>query len=285
MSEDFSGGGSSSKPPPPSDSVPCLAWRSGEVSASVRAVPEETAIAFTFNGTTHAVMMATPADLEDFAVGFALTEGLIEAPSEIASLDIVATPLGIELRAWLPEERAKTYAARRRSMAGPTGCGLCGIESLEEAARPAPVVSNASRFNSEAIVEAMASLSSAQRLNRETHAVHAAGFWSPARGLIAVREDVGRHNALDKLIGALARGGEPAAHGIVLLTSRVSIELIQKSARLGVPVVAAVSVPTAAGIRLADTCGITLVAIARGQDFEVFTHPQRIIDRAQHHVA
>jgi FdhD protein len=230
-------------------------------------------------------MMATPSDLEDFAVGFALTEGLIEGPGEIASLDIVTTPLGIELRAWLPEDRAKTYAARRRSMAGPTGCGLCGIESLEEAARPTPVVVNASRFNSEAIVEAMASLSAGQRLNSETRAVHAAGFWVPGRGLIAVREDVGRHNALDKLIGALARGGEPAAHGIVLLTSRVSIELIQKSARLGAPVVAAVSVPTAAGIRLAEACGITLVAIARGQDFEVFTHHQRIIDRAQHHVA
>jgi len=255
------------------------------MSASTRAVPEETAIAFTFNGTTHAVMMATPGDLEDFAVGFALTEGLIESSSEIASLDVVATPLGIELRTWLPEERAKPYAARRRSMAGPTGGGLCGIESLEEATRPAPFVSNASRFDSGAIVEAMASLSAEQKLNGQTHAVHAAGFWTPSRGLIAVREDVGRHNALDKLIGALARGGDVAAHGIVLLTSRVSIELIQKAARLGAPVVAAVSAPTAAGVRLAGACGITLVAVARGQDFEVFTHHQRIIGRAAHHVA
>jgi FdhD protein len=283
MTEDLMGDGK--PPPPPSHSVPCLAWRNGEMSASVRAVPEETAIAFTFNGTTHAVMMATPSDLEDFAVGFTLTEGLIGTLAEIANLEIVTTPLGIELRAWLPEDRAKTYAARRRSMAGPTGCGLCGIESLEEAARPAPVVSNVSRFDAGAIVEAMASLSAGQKLNRETHAVHAAGFWVPAHGLVAVREDVGRHNALDKLIGALARAREAAAHGIVLLTSRVSIELIQKAARLGAPVVAAVSVPTAAGIRLADTCGITLVAIARGRDFEVFTHHQRIIDRAHHHVA
>jgi len=255
------------------------------MSASARAVPEETAIAFTFNGTTHAVMMATPGDFEDFAIGFALTEGLIESASEIASLDVVATPLGIELRIWLPEDRAKTYAARRRSMAGPTGCGLCGIESLEEATRPAPVVSNASRFDSGAIVEAMASLSAEQELNGQTRAVHAAGFWTPARGLVAVREDVGRHNALDKLIGAFARGGDAAAQGIVLLTSRVSIELIQKAARLGAPVVAAVSAPTAAGVRLADACGITLVAVARGQDFEVFTHHQRIIGRAAHHVA
>jgi FdhD protein len=278
MTEDFWGGGG--KPPPPSLSVPCLAWRSGEMSASARAVPEETAVAFTFNGTTHAVMMATPSDLDDFGVGFALTEGLIESPSEIVSLDVLATQLGIELRVWLPEDRAKAYAARRRSMAGPTGCGLCGIESLEEATRPAPFVSNASRFNSEAIVEAMASLSAEQKLNRETHAVHAAGFWIPGRGLVAVREDVGRHNALDKLIGALAQGGIAAAHGIVVLTSRVSIELIQKAARLGAPVVTAVSAPTAAGVRLAENCGITLVAIARGPDFEVFTHHQRIIGRA-----
>jgi FdhD protein len=282
MNEDLVGDG---KPPPPSLSVPSLAWRSGEMSASARAVPEETAVAFTFNGTTHAVMMATPGDLEDFALGFALTEGLIEAPSEIASLEIVRTSAGIELRSWLPEDRAKAYAARRRSMAGPTGCGLCGIESLEEATRPAPFVSNASRFDSGAIIKAMASLPSQQKLNRQTSAVHAAGFWTPARGLVAVREDVGRHNALDKLIGALVRGGDVAAHGIVLLTSRVSIELIQKAARFGAPVVAAVSAPTAAGVRLAGACGITLVAIARGQDFEVFTHPERIIDRAQHHVA
>jgi FdhD protein len=282
MNEDLVGDG---KPPPPSLSVPSLAWRSGEMSASARAVPEETAVAFTFNGTTHAVMMATPGDLEDFALGFALTEGLIEAPSEIASLEIVAASAGIELRSWLPEDRAKAYAARRRSMAGPTGCGLCGIESLEEATRPAPFVSNASRFDSGAIIKAMASLPSQQKLNRQTSAVHAAGFWTPARGLVAVREDVGRHNALDKLIGALVRGGDVAAHGIVLLTSRVSIELIQKAARFGAPVVAAVSAPTAAGVRLAGACGITLVAIARGQDFEVFTHPERIIGRAQHHVA
>lgn len=271
--------------PPPVISAPCLAWRNGDMSASVRSVPEETAVAFTFNGTTHAVMMATPADLEDFAIGFAITEGLIDSSSEITSLEVIVTELGIELRAWLPEDRAKIYAARRRSMAGPTGCGLCGIESLEEATRPAPIVANASRFNSGAIVEAMASLPAKQTLNRLTRTVHAAGFWTPAQGLVAVREDVGRHNALDKLIGALAQAGIAAAHGIVVMTSRVSIELIQKSARVGAPVIAAVSAPTAAGVRLAEKCGLTLVAIARGQEFEIFTHPERIIDRAHHNVA
>jgi FdhD protein len=283
MSDDLMDG--SSPLPSPSLSVPCLAYRNGEMSAARRAVPEETAIALTFNGTAHAVMMATPADFEDFGVGFALTEKLIEAPGDILSLETVTLPGGIEIRVWLSEQRAKAYSARRRSMAGPTGCGLCGIESLEEATRPAPFVSNASRFGPEAIVAAMASLPAGQPLNRQTRAVHAAGFWTPARGLAAVREDVGRHNALDKLIGALARNGVAAAHGIVALTSRVSIELIQKTARLGAPVIAAVSAPTAAAIRLADQCGITLIAVARGQDFEIFTHPERITGRAQHHVA
>jgi FdhD protein len=180
MSDDSLGGG---RLPPPVLTVACAAWRRGEMSAAVRAVPEETAIAFTFNGTTHAVMMATPADLEDFGAGFAFTEGLIESQSEIESLDVVGTPLGVEVRIWVAENRAKTYAARRRSMAGPTGCGLCGIESLEEATRPAPYVSNASRFTCEGIVDAMASLPAEQKLNAETHIVHAAGFWIPARGL------------------------------------------------------------------------------------------------------
>lgn len=282
MTDDIAGGGGL---PPPFLSVPCQAWRRGAMSVLSRAVPEETPIAFTFNGTAHAVMMASPADLEDFGAGFALTEGLIESLSEIESLDVIPAGLGIEVRMWLPEARAKAYAARRRSMAGPTGCGLCGIESLEEAMRPAPFVANASRFSPETIVAAMASLTGAQWLNAKTHAVHAAGFWLPASGLAALREDVGRHNALDKLVGALLRGAVAAAHGLVLLTSRVSIELVQKTARLGAPVIAAVSAPTAAGVRLAERCGITLVAIARGEDFEVFTHPERIIGRAQNHVA
>ncbi len=281
LNEDFFRGA----PPPAAVSVSCVAHRGDEFFALLRAAPEETAIAFTVNGATHAVMMATPADLENFALGFALTEGLIEEPAEISSLDIVPTELGVELRLWLAEGRAKTYSARRRSMAGPTGCGLCGIESLAEAMRPARLVAGARRFDSRAVIEAMASLSPAQLLHRQTHAVHAAGFWTPSQGLVALREDVGRHNALDKLVGALSVGGLSAAHGLILLTSRVSIELIQKAARLGAPVVVAISAPTAAGIRLAKSCGITLVAVARGNEFEVFTHPERIIDRAAHHVA
>jgi FdhD protein len=273
------------EPPPPSVSVACTARRGNNVFDSVRMVPEETAIAFTYNGSTHAVMMATPSDLEDFAVGFAITEGMIESKEEIASFEVIASELGIELRCWLRDERAKAYSARRRSMAGPTGCGLCGIESLEEARRPTPIVSTRCQFDSEAIVTAMAALPVAQTLNAETRAVHAAAFWTPLRGLVFLREDVGRHNALDKLVGALTRAAVSASQGLIVMTSRVSIELIQKAARIGAPVLVAVSAPTAAAIRLAESSGITLVAVARGQDFEVFTHRQRIIDRAQYHVA
>jgi FdhD protein len=272
-------------PPAPTVSVKCLAQRGRELVATVRAVPEEAAIAFTFNGITHAVMMATPADLEDFAIGFALTEGLIEKAADISSLEVIPTALGVELRAWLPPERGEAYSARRRSMAGPTGCGLCGIESLEEAVRAAPSVPRGGAFERSDIGAAMASIQAGQSLFGQTHAVHAAAFWTPAGGLVALREDVGRHNALDKLAGALCRTGVSTDDGLVLLTSRVSIELIQKAARMGARVVAAVSAPTAAAIRLAESCGITLIAVARAGDFEIFTHPERIIDRVVANVA
>ena len=268
--------------PAPAVSVPSLARRGGVSFATTRVVPDEQAVAFTYNGSTHAVMMATPADLEDFAVGFALTEGLIESRSEIENLEIVTMPLGIEARVWLKGDRAEAYAKRRRSMAGPTGCGLCGIESLEAAMRPLSTVTADLKVSPQSIVAAMASLDLAQTLNDQTHAVHGAAFWTEREGLVAVREDVGRHNALDKLIGALVRAGRTAANGLVLMTSRVSIELIQKAARLNAPVLVAVSAPTAAAIRLADEAGITLVAVARRQDFEAFTHTERLSETSRH---
>ncbi|PNG27710.1 formate dehydrogenase accessory sulfurtransferase FdhD [Methylocella silvestris] len=271
--------------PAPVMRAPCLAQRGAMFSPAARDVPEETAIALTFNGATHAVMMATPADFEDFAIGFSFTEGLIDKVSDLSGFEMIPTKLGVELRSWLPAERASDHAARRRAMAGPTGCGLCGIESLEQAMRAAPPVSSALTFGRRDISEAIASLGAGQFLNEQTHAVHAAGFWTPARGLVAAREDVGRHNALDKLAGALLRAGVAPAEGLVLLTSRVSVELIQKIARMGAAAVVAISAPTAAAIRLADACGVTLVAVARGKDFEVFTHPARIIDRVAANVA
>ncbi len=253
-----------------------LSWRDGEVRSGVRDVPEETAVAFTFNREAYAVMMATPADLADFAVGFSLSERIIASPADIEELEVVEAPHGIELRMWVGAELMDRVAARRRRIAGPTGCGLCGLESLENAMRAAPAVGGGAPVAAEALAGAMRTLAPAQALNRATRAVHAAGFWSPARGLVAVREDVGRHSALDKLAGALAQAGVDPAEGCVLMTSRISVELVQKAAVMGAPVLAAVSAPTALAIRVAEAAGMTLVGVARDDGFEVFTHPGRI---------
>lgn len=249
-----------------------------------RAVPEEVPVAFTYAKETYAVMMASPADLEDFAVGFSFTEGIVRAADEIAELEIVELPLGIELRMVLREDRAAAIAARRRRMAGPAGCGLCGIEGIDAAMRAVPAVASVLRVDTAEIFRAMAALHEHQPLNAQTRGVHAAGLWSPAEHrFVAAREDVGRHNALDKLAGALLRGAFAAGEGLLVLTSRVSIELVQKAAMLGCPVLAAVSVPTALALRTAEEAGITLAAIARDDGFEVFTRPERI--RSSAHVA
>jgi FdhD protein len=251
-------------------------WREGGPSVGSRSIPEETAVALTYNGGTYAVMMTTPQDLRDFAVGFSLSEGVIGSPVDIDSLDIVRLGDGVELRMWLSQPKADRLRERRRHIAGPTGCGLCGIESIAEALRPAAVVAPGRQFSPEQVMVAMRSLPSRQKLNVETRAVHAAAFWNATSGIVALREDVGRHNALDKLSGALARGSIEVGEGIILLTSRVSVEMVQKSAALGASVMASVSAPTALAVRMADAAGITLAAIARADGFEVFTHPYRI---------
>jgi FdhD protein len=271
--------------PQPTRSVVRTAWRSGQPAGGTRAIPEETPIALSYNRTAYAVMLATPADLEDFAVGFSLTEGIVQSPAEIEELEVVAEDAGIELRMWLTAMRADAMTLRQRRLAGPSGCGLCGLESLADAVRTPPHVIGEVRFPPAAIHTAMAALPSAQKLNQQTRAVHAAAFWHPQRGLVALREDVGRHNALDKLAGALAREGTAAADGLLLLSSRISVELVQKAAMLGAPVVVAVSAPTALAVRLAEEAGITLVGIARSDGFEVFTRPARIVSQQVQDVA
>ena len=267
--------------PPPIRSVTRIVWRDGGASESTRTIPEETPVALTYNRATHAVMLATPADLEDFAIGFSLSEGIIRHAADIDELEVVPVPDGIELRMSLAGDLLEALTRRQRRLTGPSGCGLCGLDSLASAIRPAPVVAAAGSFAPEMIQAAMASMPVAQRLNQQTRAVHAAAFWTPALGLVALREDVGRHNALDKLSGALARQGIPAASGLLLLSSRVSVEMVQKAATLGVPVIVAVSAPTALAVRVAEAAGIMLIGIARQDGFEVFSHADRIIPAAR----
>jgi FdhD protein len=260
----------------PVQSVGRRVWRGDGAGEGTRAIPEETAIALTYNGGTYAVMMGTPKNLRDFAVGFSLSEGVVQSADEIDHLDVVDLDDGIELRMWLAQTKADRLAVRRRHIAGPTGCGLCGIDSIAEALHPAAIVRHSQAFSPQQIMTAMQSVASLQKINIETRAVHAAAFWTQARGIIALREDVGRHNALDKLAGALALANVTADDGMVLLTSRVSVEMVQKTATMGAALMVAVSAPTALAVRMADAAGITLAAIARADGFEVFTHPQRI---------
>lgn len=243
-----------------------------------RLIPEEVPVALVYDGSTHAVMMATPADLEDFAVGFSITEGVIAARSEIREFEVVEHEKGLEARMWLVPDAGRKQTERRRRITGPTACGLCGVESLD-AAVPAPRrVGQSASVTAEQIHAALAAMPPAQTLNVATRAVHAAAFWDAATGAISfVREDVGRHNALDKLVGAVVTAGLDPAKGFVVLTSRVSVEMVQKTAMLGAEIIVAVSAPTALALRVAEEAGITLVAIARPDAFEIFTHPDRIV--------
>ena len=255
--------------------VASLARRNGVYEETIRCVPEETAIALSYDGSTHAVMMGTPHDLIDFAYGFSLTEGVIQRPEDIASIEIVPAGEGIDIQMRLAIEAAEAFGARRRSMAGPVGCGLCGIESIEQALRPPRLVPRRREaLTPDLVTAALGSLVAHQPLHALTHAVHAAGYVEPRSGLTIVREDVGRHNALDKLGGALLCAGQETAAGAVVVTSRVSVEMVQKTAAIGCPLLIAISAPTALAIRTANEAGIALVAVARESEFEVFTRPE-----------
>lgn len=244
-------------------------------------------MAVTVNGSTQAVMMCTPADLEDFAVGFALTEGFA-ALAEIERLEIIEVDAGIEARLWVPDALADALGARRRAMMGPVGCGLCGIDSLEQAVRELPVLPDGGAMSLTEAAMGPEALRAQQPLHDLTHAVHAAGFMVAGQGIVLAREDVGRHNALDKLIGAMARDGLDPATGAIVLTSRVSVEMVQKTVLAGCPILIAVSAPTAHAVRLGDAANLTIAAFARAHDdggqLETFTHPQRI-DRSQTNAA
>lgn len=261
-------------------STPAAAVKMPRLTSSgahdTRVVAEECPVALVYDGTTAAVLMATPADLADLARGFSLTEGIIRDIGEIEELTVVPGPDGIELRLWLRPDAGRRLKERRRQLVGPTGCGLCGIDSLREAGRITQAVEHGTCLTSEQIGTAIAALTGSQVLNHWTRATHAAGFFEPDRGTMLVREDVGRHNALDKLAGALALEGRPGCTGAVILTSRISVEMVQKTAAIGAGIVVGMSAPTALAVRTAEASGITLVGIARGNEFEIFSHPTRV---------
>ena len=249
-------------------------------------VAEEVAVALVYNGISHAVMMATPCDLEDLGRGFSFTERIVEKASEVYDIDIEdmrdsAGVHGIEVRLEIAAQRMIGLQKRRRTLAGRTGCGLCGVDSLEAALRPVSVVTASGSVRRQAIEQAMVTLPGEQRLNRVNGATHAAGWASPDGRLIAVREDVGRHNALDKLAGALmARMSAGAAlepGGFVVVTSRCSDEMVQKAAALGATAIAAVSAPTSLAIETAERAGIALVAFVREGRLTAYAHADRII--------
>ena len=241
-------------------------------------VPEETPVALSYAGTTHAVMMASPADFEDFALGFSLTEGIIASPDEIEAIEVEDHGAGIDIQIRLKDQANTRFEARRRRLAGPVGCGLCGIESIEEAMRAVDASVRHSLTLDAADIVRSVKLSvegAAAASPRPARCMPPASTF-PASGIVAAREDVGRHNALDKLAGALAKAGHRRRDGAVVVTSRVSVEMVQKTAAIGAPFIIAVSAPTALAIRTADDAGMTLVALVRGEDFDVFTHPERV---------
>lgn len=240
-------------------------------------VAEEVPVALVYNGRPHVVMMATPADLEDFAIGFSLTEEIVPRAGAISSLRIVQHAEGIEAEITIPEEAAARLAARNRQLAGRTGCGLCGVETIQEAIRRIRTVPPGAPIDAEALWRAEADLAAHQPWNRETGSLHAAAWVTRTGEPRIVREDVGRHNALDKVIGALARTGTDPREGFFVVTSRASYEMVQKAAIAGVALLAAVSRPTDLAIRLAEASGMTLVALLRGRSANIYSHPAGIV--------
>jgi FdhD protein len=237
----------------------------------------EVPIAFEYNGIAHAVMLATPADLDDFALGFTFSEGLIDARAGFYGMEVLASEQGLTLAIEIAAAAFARLKERRRTLAGRTGCGICGTENLEQVLRPLPDLS-AQRFTiaPSALARAHAALVEVQPLQQATGAAHGA-VWCTADGaIVCAREDVGRHNALDKLIGALLRDGADPTRGFALITSRASVEMVQKSATAGIAVLAAVSAPTALAVRVAESCGQTLIGFARGSSFSVYTDAARI---------
>lgn len=249
------------------------AWRDG-----TRMLVPEVPVALVYDGGTEAVMMASPGDALDFALGFSFNEGIVVSAEELGDVEVRDVGAGIEIRMMLAGERRARVVERRRLRAGPAGCGLCGVESIAAALPGLAPIRSSLRVAASDIVAAMRDLPGLQKLNQVTSAMHAAALFVPGEGIIAVREDVGRHNALDKLQGALLRAGRSASEGMILMTSRVSVELVQKAVVMGSPLLAAVSAPTSLAVSEATRLGLALACVVRADGFEMFSGWERFTD-------
>lgn len=275
--------GPEARPDPPpvmepatSAGVRVTRWRDGHTESAGDVVAEEAPVALRFQGTPYVVMLATPADLEDLAVGFTLSEGLVAEPAEIRGVRTLTEDGALALDIDIAAPRFAQLLQRQRNLSARTGCGLCGAETLEGAIRQLAPIATPLEISAPALHAALAELAARQPLNERTGSVHAAAWALPDGGIQLVREDVGRHNALDKLIGALVRAGSDLTRGYVIITSRASYEMVQKAATVGVPLLVAVSAPTAFAIRLAENCGMTLVGFARPGQHVIYAHPARL---------
>ena len=252
-------------------------WRDGQVMSVEDVVAEEVPIALEYNGISHVVMMATPADLEDFALGFSLTEGILADPGELFGCDIVTATDGIQVQMEIASQRFMALKEKRRNLTGRTGCGLCGAETLAQAIRMPPPVTSSACFTAKVLHAAVDRMKQQQRLQQATGATHAAAWVQKNGDVLLVREDVGRHNALDKLIGALAADKHDFASGAVLITSRASYEMVQKAATMGIGMIAAISAPTALAIRLAQQTDVTLLGFMRETSHVVYANGRRLM--------
>jgi FdhD protein len=256
--------------------VPARQWSGNEITDRSEQIVEETPVVIVYNAIPHVVMMATPADLEDFVLGFSITEELIRTPADLHDVQVIRYGQGIEVQTTVDDACEGVVRSRSRRLSGRTGCGICGTDSIDAVMKSPHAVRTGRPVRPQAIQAALAALAPRQPLNAQSGAVHAAA-WVRADGTVEeVREDVGRHNALDKLIGALLRRGADPETGFVLVTSRASFEMVQKAAVFGAPLLAAISGPTALAVRVAEQSGMTLVGFARGDRFTIYTHPERV---------
>jgi FdhD protein len=251
-------------------------WTRGTLARTTDEVAEERPVALVYHDVPHVVMLATPADLEDYAYGFTLSEGLVAHSEEIRGVEVVQGEESADVRISVAWERFTQLLQRRRNLTGRTGCGLCGAEKAEDAIREVAPVATGPTVSARELHETIAQLGSWQPINARTGSVHAAAWVRPGEGIQVVREDVGRHNALDKTIGSLARSRADFAAGYMLITSRASYEMVQKCATVGVTLLVALSAPTAFAVRLAERSGLTLVAFARADRHVTYAHPQRV---------